>query len=218
MAKNNSRGFITIVLFFIAFFLVIAVIIAAIAIPGMIKRYFTFNNPLAAGTGNNDSSSSTLTTQNLEYPKNLDPTSIANCLNSYIKNAAPATSYLLEKGLAFAQAGKQYNVNPALTIAIAGQESSFGTSVLAQDHYNFFSEKGLSGNYLEFESVEKAIIEETSYIDRGYLHYTTPVTTIEGIGAIYAPLQGDTTGLNAHWVPGVTKNFNAIVSACPNLK
>ncbi len=217
MAQNNSRGFITIVLFFIALFLVIGVIIAAIAIPGIIKQYYTFDKVLGGGTSTTTSGNTTAA-GNLSYPTNLDPTAVTSCLNSYIKSAAPATSYLLNKGSAFAQAGKQYNVNPALTIAIAGQESSFGTSVLAQDHYNFFSEKGLSGNYLEFESVEKAIIEEASYIDRGYLRYATPVTTIEGIGAIYAPVQGDTTGLNAHWVPGVTKNFNAIISACPNLK
>jgi hypothetical protein len=227
MAQNNSRGFSLLgPLAIVAFFLVIGVIIVAIAIPGIIKQYYTFDKVLGGETSTtaNTAASSASGLQELQYPSDLDPTAIANCLSSYINNIAP-TSYLKNKGQVFADSGKQYNVNPALMLAIGQQESTLGINgnVALAGGYNYygFTDSSDSSGWKRFSTAEEAINRQAKYLAEGYLYYANDQkTTISAIGSVYCPVgaTNDPNNLNKNWVPGVTKNFNAIIAACPQLQ
>ncbi|MCL5795628.1 MAG: N-acetylmuramoyl-L-alanine amidase [Patescibacteria group bacterium] len=220
MAQNNSRGFIAIILLaIVAFFLVVGLIIAAIAIPGMIKKYYTFDKVLGGGTNTASADlSGDSSAQSLQYAP--DPTAVANCLNSYIKKVAP-NSYLLDKGLVFANAGKQYNVNPGLMIAIGRQESSLGTNGIALDGgYNYY---GLTDNndftgWKRFSTADLAINHQASYLRSGY--FDKNLTTIAAIGGVFAPIgaANDPKNLNKNWVTGVTNFFQELLATCPELQ
>lgn len=151
------------------------------------------------------------------YPSGVDPAQVGICLDAYMKSVVPS-SPLIGHGVVFAQAGQQYNVNPALLIAIGKQESVLGTIGLVKNHpYNYFGYMGNGGKPSDFASWDDAINVQASFIrrlmDKG-------LTTIPQIGTKYAPLNvaNDPNNLNANWVPGVTANFQAIINHCSALQ
>ncbi|EKD56035.1 MAG: hypothetical protein ACD_58C00316G0008 [uncultured bacterium] len=153
----------------------------------------------------------------LTYPSGnsgqLNPESkeAKDCLKEYIKSVAP-NSPLIDKVDVFVAAGKKYNVNPALMLAIAQQESSFGTTgVATSGGFNYYGITKCSGGFRSFTSWNEAIYFhaeylKTEYIDKGF-------DTIEKMGDKYCPAEADP--LNQNWIPGVTQNLNAITSKCP---
>lgn len=150
----------------------------------------------------------------LIYPAGLPPESIADCLNEWMRRTRP-TSPLVGMGLVFAQAGQEYNVNPALMIAIAAHESQLGTAGSGPPHHNPF---GWGCPPCEdFSSWQEAIRTVTRKIRENYLNEGRD--TIEKIQQKYAPIgaENDPHGLNQDWISGVTNFFNSIISSCPAL-
>ena len=150
----------------------------------------------------------------LSCPTELDAQS-AVCLDNYIKKAVPS-SPLYGKGVTFVSAGQKYDVNPALMVAIGQQESLLGTRGAVNSHpHNYFGMTKKGGGYRSFTSWEEAINYHADYLYRVYLKEGRD--TIEKIGEKYCPIgaENDPYGLNKHWVPGVKRNFKAIITQCP---
>lgn len=106
---------------------------------------------------------------------------------------------------------KGYEVNPMLLTAIMRQETGNGTSQVVR---NFNNPGGimLRGSTLKkFATLENGIeamarLLKDFYIDEGRI-------TIESIGRKYCPVgaKNDPNGLNNHWIPNVTTNYNKIL-------
>jgi hypothetical protein len=95
----------------------------------------------------------------LSFPINVDTDRLANCLDGYIQG-----SPLEGLGQVFVQAGQQSNVNPALIVAIAKQESSLGRHVPDKNGYNPFGRTETGGGFKKFSSWEEAIYNEAQYL------------------------------------------------------
>jgi len=150
---------------------------------------------------------------------------IGSCLNKWLAKNAPKKSPLQNMGHTFAQEGKNQNVNPALLIAIADAESSFGTNwqAIPKSTHNYQSQtcgttkkrfpcvKSRNINkrtWSVFPSWEKAVQEHAYYMRWKYLDQG--ITSIEEIGKVYV-------GHGGSWVDIVTRQFNSIVAFCPAL-
>lgn len=107
----------------------------------------------------------------------------------------------------FIRAGRQYNVNPALLAAISQHETGNGKSHAAINKNNIAGMMGVNG-LKSYSSVEDSIQDMARNISKNYLGLG--LTSISEIGHKYAPVgaDNDPTGLNNHWVTGVTKYFN----------
>ncbi|QCJ45175.1 conjugal transfer protein [Bacillus sp. S3] len=107
-------------------------------------------------------------------------------------------------GTVFVQAGQLYNVDPALLAAIAMHETGNGTSRAALVKNNIAGMMGRDG-LKSYASVEDSIMDMARNIGKNYLG--KGLSSIAEIGAKYAPVgaENDPTGLNNHWVKGVTK-------------
>ncbi|MCM3569596.1 glucosaminidase domain-containing protein [Neobacillus mesonae] len=110
-------------------------------------------------------------------------------------------------GDVFISAGKTFNVNPALLASIAQHETGNGKSRAAHEKNNIAGMMGING-LKSYASVEESIMDMARNISKNYLG--SGLTSIAKIGAKYAPIgaSNDPTGLNNHWVTGVTKYFN----------
>jgi beta-N-acetylglucosaminidase len=113
-------------------------------------------------------------------------------------------------GQAFVRAGQQYNVNPALLAAIAQHETGNGKSKAAIEKNNVAGMMGVNG-LKSYSSVEDSINDMARNLSKNYLGLG--LSTIVKIGSKYAPVgaENDPTGLNNHWVTGVTKKFSQIL-------
>ena len=112
-------------------------------------------------------------------------------------------------GEVFIQAGKVFNVDPALLAAIAQHETGNGNSRAAAEKNNIAGMMGING-LKSYASVEESIMDMARNISKNYLGQG--LSTIAKIGAKYAPIgaANDPTGLNNHWVTGVNRFFNRL--------
>jgi beta-N-acetylglucosaminidase len=106
-------------------------------------------------------------------------------------------------GEIFIREGRRYNMDPAFLAAIAQHETGNGKSKAAIEKNNIAGMMGANG-LKSYASIEASIIDmarnlSTNYMDKGF-------TTIPKIGSKYAPIgaNNDPTGLNNHWVTGVS--------------
>jgi hypothetical protein len=108
------------------------------------------------------------------------------------------------QGLAFMRAGNKYGIDPAFLASVAMHETGNGTSNAVKNKNNVGGMMGKNG-LMSFESIEKGIEAMASNLKR--LYTDKGLTTIEEIQKKYAPVgaKNDPTGLNQHWVNGVTK-------------
>lgn len=109
----------------------------------------------------------------------------------------------------FDRAGQLYNVHPALLAAISQHETGNGNSLAAREKNNVAGMMGPNG-LRSYATVEESIMAMARNLGNNYLG--KGLTTIGEIGAKYAPIgaSNDPTGLNNHWVSGVTKYFNRL--------
>lgn len=111
----------------------------------------------------------------------------------------------------FIEAGKQYDIHPGLLAAISMHETGNGKSRAANERLNVAGMMGKSG-LKTYSSIEESIFDMARNLRKNYLNQGKD--TIEKIGAKYAPIgaSNDPTNLNTHWVNGVSKYFNKIIS------
>lgn len=126
-------------------------------------------------------------------------------LNSHLKGVLQNTGHL------FAEAGKKYNIDPALLAAISIHETGNGTSNAARFKFNVAGMMGKNG-LKSYSSIEESIFDmarnlRQNYLDKGKI-------TIVQIGAKYAPIgaANDPTQLNHHWVTGVQRYFDTLTT------
>jgi hypothetical protein len=126
-------------------------------------------------------------------------------LNPHLKGVLQNTGHL------FAEAGKKYDIDPALLAAISIHETGNGTSNAARFKFNVAGMMGKNG-LKSYSSIEESIFDmarnlRQNYIDQGKL-------TIAQIGAKYAPIgaANDPTKLNNHWVTGVQRYFDTLTT------
>lgn len=112
-------------------------------------------------------------------------------------------------GEVFYQAGKLYNVDPALLAAISQHETGNGKSQAANERNNVAGMMGANG-LKTYPSVEASIMDMARNISNNYLG--KGLSDISEIGAKYAPIgaSNDPTGLNNHWVNGVNRYYNQL--------
>lgn len=112
-------------------------------------------------------------------------------------------------GEAFVRAGKRFNMNPALLSAIAQHETGNGKSRAANEKNNIAGMMGANG-LKSYASTEDSLMDMARNLSKNYLG--TGLSSISKIGAKYAPVGAgnDPTGLNNHWVNGVTKYFESL--------
>lgn len=132
-------------------------------------------------------------------------TTSSNNLNAHLKGVLQNTGHL------FAEAGKKYDIDPALLAAISIHETGNGTSNAARFKFNVAGMMGKNG-LKSYSSIEESIFDmarnlKQNYIDKGKL-------TIAQIGAKYAPIgaANDPTKLNNHWVTGVQRYFDTLTT------
>lgn len=196
-------------------------ILAAIAILAVIAIFIIIGGlALMTGLTGNNSGDMTVASggQSLSCPPGLDINAAGQCLDSYMKSVVPS-SPLIGQGITFAKSGKQYNVNPALMVAIGKQESSLGTKgIVLSNPYNYYGMTKAGGGWASYSSWEESITNHARYLRENYLNEN--LDTIAQIGAKYAPTRNatnDPNGLNNHWVSGVSSAFDAIIAKCPAL-
>jgi hypothetical protein len=126
-------------------------------------------------------------------------------LNAHFKGVLQNTGHL------FAEAGKKYDIDPALLAAISIHETGNGTSNAARFKFNVAGMMGKNG-LKSYSSIEESIFDmarnlRQNYLDKGKL-------TIAQIGAKYAPIgaANDPTQLNNHWVTGVQRYFDTLTT------
>lgn len=108
----------------------------------------------------------------------------------------------------FIVAGQKYDLNPHFLAAIAMHETGNGTSRAIQEKNNVAGMMGRNG-LRSYATMQESIDAMASNLRRNYLNQG--LTSISQIGAKYAPVgaSNDPTGLNNHWVTGVTKKLNS---------
>lgn len=112
-------------------------------------------------------------------------------------------------GQTFIDAGRKYNVDPALLVAISQHETGNGKSRAAEEKNNIAGMMGKNG-LKSYASVQESIMDMARNVSENYV--AKGLTSIATIGAKYAPIGAvnDPTGLNNNWVNGVTKYYNRL--------
>lgn len=98
-----------------------------------------------------------------------------------------------------------------IAIAISKHETANYTSSLFKNNNNIGGlYNGNAGKFFSYTSVEDGIDAYVGNLKRGY--FDKGLTTIETIQKKYAPINAtnDPTGLNEHWVSGVTYYYNQL--------
>lgn len=114
---------------------------------------------------------------------------------------------------AFIDAGRKYGMTPdqvKIGMAIAMHETGKGTSAAFRNKNNSMGISPNGGGPRSFGSVEEGIDYGMRNLKRNY--FDKGLTTIEQIGAVYAPIgaDNDPRNLNQHWVKGVRKYYNSL--------
>lgn len=128
-------------------------------------------------------------------------------LDTYLqKKGSPLAGH----GYDFAQAGKQYGIDPLLLVAITGAETNFGKYGPSQAIHNPF---GLGPN-ISYGSYTDAIYAAARSI-AGYKVRGSGIVGAKDITAIqphWAPIgaKNDPTGLNKNWAGNVLGYYNEI--------
>lgn len=114
-------------------------------------------------------------------------------------------------GSAFTAVGKKYGIDPNLLAAIAIHETGNGTSPAIKNKNNVGGMMGKNG-LMTFGSIEEGIDAMASNLRRNYINQG--LTTIPQIQRKYAPIgaNNDPTGLNNHWISGVSKYYKNLSS------
>ncbi len=161
----------------------------------------------------------------VDYPPNVEPSVLGNCLDQWINEHTPADSPFRGRGSVFAAAGEHYGVNPALLIGIGGAESTYGTDWgdVNPETHNYQNQKwstvegrypsspGRSSNsrWAQFPSWETAVDEHARYIKWRYLD--RGIDSVAGIGAEY------TESGSPEWANTVAQVMDSIIGSCPHL-
>ena len=104
-------------------------------------------------------------------------------------------SPLAGKGSAFKQMEEEYGINALFLLAVAGHESGYGSSAIAQEKLNLFGFKATdddpSGNATSFDSIEASVqaaaeLFATKYVKGPYARGAFPGNKQEGINLFYA--------------------------------
>lgn len=108
----------------------------------------------------------------------------------------------------FIAAGQKFDMNPLFLASIAMHETGNGTSKAIREKNNVAGMMGPNG-LRTYATMQESIEAMASNLRRNYLN--KGLTTITEIGNKYAPVgaSNDPTGLNNHWVSGVTKKLNS---------
>ncbi|MGX6441618.1 glucosaminidase domain-containing protein [Neobacillus sp. K501] len=140
--------------------------------------------------------------QNINEPLRFQSQSPDN-LNQMLEGKLRGT------GDIFVRAGKHYNIDPTLLASIAIHETGNGKSRAANEKNNVAGMMG-AGGLKSYATVEDSIMDMARNLSKNYLN--KGLTTIAQIGAKYAPVgaSNDPTGLNNHWVNGVSKYMNKL--------
>jgi len=128
---------------------------------------------------------------------------VAHDIHARIRKTHPK-SPLLGASLLFVKWGNYFMVGPRLVAAIAGQETEYGTTGNAAAIHNAFG----WGPGIEMRTWEHGIYRVARGLRAYYLN--TDRNTIVEIGELYAPTASDTSGLNRHWIDGVTSIYRAM--------
>lgn len=125
-----------------------------------------------------------------------------------VKLNKSALGWLAPYKQAFIDAGRKYGMTPdqvKIGMAIAMLETGKGTSSAFRNKNNSMGISPNGGGPRSFGSVEEGIDYGMRNLKRNY--FDKGLTTIEQIGAVYAPIgaDNDPRNLNQHWVKGVRK-------------
>lgn len=120
-----------------------------------------------------------------QSPENATSTTISQCSTSYIDNyLSNKASPLAGSGENFVSSGQSHNVDPRLVIAVAGQESGFGTSgSCALQYHNAWGYGGGWPNCWDFSSWAESI-EQVTWQLWEYMN-NRGLTTIHDIGGTW---------------------------------
>ncbi|MFZ7944686.1 glucosaminidase domain-containing protein [Neobacillus sp. 19] len=159
-------------------------------------------NSLNTQTANLEGLLSTYTSETSLPFDDVHSTAMDAQLNGALKN----------KGNIFVEAGKKYQINPALLAAISIHETGNGSSNAANYKHNVAGMMGKNG-LKTYASVEESIFDMARNLRKNYLNEGK--TTIAQIGAKYAPIgaDNDPNQLNNHWVTGVQHYFDQLTKA-----
>lgn len=149
---------------------------------------------------------------------NLNVPSMAGSANAQL-SFQPASLLQLEQKLDgklvgtakdFIEAGQKFDLNPLFLASIAMHETGNGTSKAIREKNNVAGMMGPNG-LRSYATMQDSIEAMASNLRRNYLNQG--LTTITQIGNKYAPVgaSNDPTGLNNHWVSGVTKKLHSFI-------
>jgi hypothetical protein len=92
------------------------------------------------------------------FPKISDTNALAQRITDYIKSVKP-NSGLVNNGQDFVKFGQQYNINPALLVAVAQKETQFGTDggIGNPPQHNFWGNRSSRGGWVSYPNYAAAI-------------------------------------------------------------
>lgn len=109
--------------------------------------------------------------------------------------------------------GQNPGVDPFLLSAIMMQETGGNSNALNTKNNPGGVMKPGGGGQQTFNTLEDGIMAVAKIIHREWV--VKGNNTISGLASVYAPAEAanDPTGLNGHWIPGVTKFYNQLMQA-----
>jgi hypothetical protein len=151
------------------------------------------------------------------FPKVSDTAALAQAISSYITSTRP-DSPLISHANEFVGYGQQYNVNPALIVAIAQKETSLGTAgnALAPQYNVFNVRNGDAGSFGNYASISDSI-QSVNKLISGSLYLGPPAneTTISAVISTYAPSSENDTNAYIKFVGGVMQKILGNLSGSP---